>query len=63
MNWNGGTNISDLRPQDRTGWAFVISIGGAVEPGFAARWDGKVEPQEPVVDAESRSFGAVKSEF
>ena len=63
VSWTGGSNINDLRPQDRLNWAFLINVSAATEAGYDARWDGKVEPQEPVVDNDVRSWGAVKTEF
>jgi len=63
VNWTGGSRIDDFRPQDRSSWAFVVTISAATEAGYAYRWDGKVEPQEPVVSDETQSFGALKSTY
>lgn len=63
VNWTGGANINDFRPADRLNWTFVVSISGATEAGYAARWDGKVEPLEPVVDTDEQSFGTLKNAY
>lgn len=63
VNWTGGSRIDDFHPSDRGSWAFLISISAGTEAGFDARWDGKVEPQEPVVDADATSFGEFKTGF
>ncbi|HKK72330.1 MAG TPA: hypothetical protein VKA86_14035 [Candidatus Krumholzibacteria bacterium] len=60
VDWTGGSRISDFRPSDRENWAFVVNTSPATASGYDHRWDGKVEPQEPVVDTEVRSWGGVK---
>ena len=34
-----------------------------VEPGYSEQWDGKVEPQGPIVDTENVSWGSLKAMF
>jgi hypothetical protein len=65
VDWTGGTQLGEIAPADQLGWAFVTGIGGGstVEPGYDENWDGKVEPQEPIVGSEIGSFGAIKSRF
>ena len=65
VDWTGGTRLGEIAPADQIGWAFVtgISGGSTVEPGYDENWDGKVEPQEPIVPNQADSFGQVKSRF
>lgn len=65
VDWTGGTRLGDIAPADQIGWAFVTGIGGgsAVVSGYNENWDGKVEPQEPIVETERVGFGDVKSRF
>ncbi len=63
VDWTGGSRISDFQPSDRENWAFVVNTSPATESGYAQRWDGKVEPQEPVVDTATRSWSGVKIQY
>jgi len=65
VDWSGGSSIDDIHPADRLGWALVVGISGGntVEPGYDENWDGKVEPQSPIVATEQTSFGLMKSGF
>ncbi len=66
VDWTGGTHLDDLAPADQTNWPFFAAgnrEAGNVEPGFDEQWDGKVEPQEPVVGSPSTSFGGLKAGF
>lgn len=64
VDWTGGSAIDDIHPSDRLGWAFLVSVSGSqAEPGYDERWDGKVEPQTPIVGTEVQSFGSVKGRF
>ncbi len=66
VNWTGGSRIDDLHPSDRDNWSFLVSVSRSpslLEPGFDERWDGKVEPREPVVDREVQSVGEIKSGY
>ncbi|MFH2051849.1 MAG: hypothetical protein ABIK96_05205 [bacterium] len=66
VDWTGGTRLDDIAPEDQDGWAFLsgtINRADSVEPGFDEAWDGKVEPQEPIVDDEATSWGSVKALF
>jgi hypothetical protein len=51
---------------DQTNWPFVVSVStdpALVETGFDENWNGKVEPQEPVVPSNTSSVGRVKSSY
>lgn len=64
VNWTGGTRIDDIAPPDRLGWPMVVSISTRatnVEPGYDERWNGKVEPLEPVVSGGESSVSDLKT--
>jgi len=64
VDWTGGTMLDMIAPDDRVDWPFFTGINGMasqVEPGFDERWDGKVEPELPIVPAEDMNWGEVKS--
>lgn len=64
VDWTGGTRIDDIAPADRLAWAFLSGINASsnvTEPGYDEQWDGKVEPQEPIVGTEMQSWGSVKA--
>jgi|GEM_PF-1123349 len=64
VNWVGGTRVDDIAPEDQIGWAFLTGINSRpenVEPGYTEQWDGKCEPQEPIVDVDQMSWGSVKA--
>jgi len=64
MDWTGGTRVDDIAPVDQLGWAFLSGISGSnVEPGFSERWDGKIEPQTPIVDVENVLWGNLKAMY
>ena len=66
VDWTGGTQIGDLAPADRIGWPFLAGISRRadhIEPGYDEQWDGKVEPVEPVVATEARSWGDLKGKY
>ncbi len=66
VNWTGGTNLGDLAPADRLGWAFLTGISNrstVTEPGYDENWDGKVEPTVPVVSSQVESWSSVKAQF
>jgi hypothetical protein len=64
IDWTGGTRLGEIAPADQVGWAFVSGISGSnVQPGYNENWDGKVEPQEPIVGTEDQSLGRIKSKF
>lgn len=66
VNWTGGTNLDDLAPADRLGWAFLTGISNrstVTEPGYDENWDGKVEPEVPVVGTTIESWSSVKANF
>lgn len=59
-----GCGIDDIHPADRLSWALVTGISGSnALPGWDENWDGKVEPQVPIVGAEVTSFGRLKAGF
>jgi len=62
VDWTGGSQIAEIAPSDQIGWNFVTGISGlTVEPGYDEQWDGKVEPQTPIVASEVQSMAAVKA--
>lgn len=66
VNWNGGSRIDEIAPADRLGWAFVTSISNrstVTEPGYDENWNGKVEPEDPIVDGEVRTWGQLKRTY
>lgn len=66
VDWTGGSLLDLLAPADRTGWPLLTSVSSAatqVQPGYAERWDGKVEPQEEVVATEQRSWSELKAAY
>ena len=66
VDWTGGTRLDDIAPWDQDDWTFLSGTNaGATQvlPGFAEAWDGKVEPKEPIVEAETSSWGSVKALF
>ena len=66
VDWTGGTRIGEIAPVDRLSWAFLTGISNrstVTVPGYNENWDGKVEPQSPIVPTEACSFGALKGEY
>ena len=66
VNWTGGNNINDIAPEDQTGWVFVVGTNSAsstLEPGYDEVWDGKVEPQNPIVGTDNLTWDALKAMF
>lgn len=66
LDWVGGTRLDDIAPWDQIGWAINSGINSrstVVLPGFDEQWDGKVEPQEPIVESAPTSWGTVKALF
>ena len=64
VDWTGGTRLDDIAPVDQLGWPFLTGISARdtnVEPGYTEQWDGKCEPEEPIVDTEAVSWGSVKA--
>ncbi len=64
VDWTGGTRLDDIAPVDQLGWPFLTGISARVdnvEPGYDEEWDGKCEPEEPIVDIEGMSWGSVKA--
>lgn len=64
VDWTGGTRLDDIAPVDQLGWPFLTGISARdtnVEPGYTEQWDGKCEPEEPIVDTEDISWGSVKA--
>ena len=64
VDWTGGTRLDDIAPADQLGWPFLTGISARdsnVEPGYTEQWDGKCEPEEPIVDTEDISWGSVKA--
>jgi hypothetical protein len=66
VDWTGGTRLDEMAPADRLSWAFVTGISNrstVTQPGYDENWDGKVEPQSPIVPNADRSFGALKGAY
>lgn len=66
VNWTGGSRVDEIAPADRLGWAFVVSISNrstVTEPGFDENWNGKVEPSDPIVSDDARTWGQIKRDF
>ncbi len=66
VDWIGGSNINDIAPEDQAGWAFLCPINlnaASVEPGYDEVWDGKVEPESPIVGIDKVSWDELKAMF
>lgn len=66
LDWTGGSRLGELPPGSATDWVLLSTVSRSpvlVEPGFDEQWDGKLEPREEAVGAESPSWGAVKARF
>jgi hypothetical protein len=64
VDWVGGSRLDDIAQLDQLGWPFLTGISARdtnVEPGYTEQWDGKCEPEEPIVDTEDISWGSVKA--
>jgi hypothetical protein len=64
VDWVGGTRLDDIAPVDQLGWPLLSGISARaenVEAGYDEQWDGKCEPQEPIVDVDEMSWGSVKA--
>ncbi len=66
VDWTGGTRLDEIAPADQTGWAILSGINASasyVEPGYDENWDGKVEPEVPIVGNEDVSWSELKNRF
>ena len=66
LDWYGGSRLDEIAPDDQQNWAFLSGVNARaenVEPGYNEQWDGKVEPQGPIVDTENVSWGSLKAMF
>ncbi len=64
VDWTGGAWIDMIAPDDRVDWPFFTGINAhasQVVDGYDEAWDGKVEPFEPIVGNEDRTWSEVKS--
>jgi hypothetical protein len=64
VDWTGGTRLDDMAPEDQTDWFLNSQISRYeedVEPGYTEQWNGKLEPQEPIVGSEQHTWSAVKN--
>jgi hypothetical protein len=62
VDWTGGTQLNEFAPADQLGWTFLSGVSARnFEPGFDEVWDGKVEPQGPIVDTEKTTWGSLKA--
>lgn len=64
VDWTGGTRLNELAPPDQLNWSILsgTNLNNAL-PGYDDAWDGKVEPQEPVVGNERSTMGILKARF
>lgn len=62
--FNGGSNLSDIPPSDRTGWTFAGATGNAnnIPPGYAHQIDGQNFITIPT-SAATGSWGALKRRY
>ena len=66
VNWTGGDNLNDIAPEDQIGWRFLGGTSNAassVEPGYDEAWDGKVEPEDLIVDVDKVTWDELKAMF
>lgn len=64
VDWTGGTRLNEIAVADQDSWSFFAAINrNGAEAGYDERWDGKVEPVTPIVETETRSWGAVKQTY
>lgn len=66
VDWTGGTRLSEIAPADRLGWSFLSGVSTRTTvtlAGYDENWDGKTEPQVPIVPTEDPDWGQVKSRF
>lgn len=62
VDWTGGTQLDEFAPADQLGWTFLSGVNARdFEPGFDEVWDGKVEPQGPIVEVQESTWGALKA--
>ena len=62
VDWTGGSRLDDIAPGDQLGWTFLAGINlNNAEPGFDEQWDGKVEPQGPIVETQKSTWGDFKA--
>jgi hypothetical protein len=64
VDWVGGSRRDDIAPVDQLGWPLLSGISARaenVEAGYGEQWDGKCEPEEPIVDVDEMSWGSVKA--
>ena len=66
VDWTGGSSLNEMALEDQVGWAFLSPTNNSttlVEAGYDEAWDGKVEPESPVVDLEKVSWDGLKAMF
>lgn len=66
VDWTGGLNLDDIAPVDQSGWTFVVgtnSRSDLVEPGYSEAWNGKVEPEIPIVGTDKITWDKLKAMF
>lgn len=66
VDWTGGTQVYEMAPADRLDWYLVAGVNTMsffVEPGFNENWDGKVEPDPPIISNDNKTWSQVKSLF
>jgi len=62
VDWTGGSRLDDIAPVDQLGWAFLSGLNrNNAEPDFDEQWDGKVEPQGPIVETQKATWGSFKA--
>ncbi|MBU0743101.1 hypothetical protein KKG45_10870 [bacterium] len=66
LDWTGGSMVDMIAPDDRLDWLFftgINALASQVEPGYDEAWDGKVEPEHPIVPGEQMNWGEVKNAY
>ena len=64
VNWTGGTRLDLIAPADQLDWPLVAGINAMeiyVEPGYDENWDGKVEPEDIIIETTRTTWSHVKS--
>jgi hypothetical protein len=66
VDWDGGSRVGEIAPADRLGWSFLSGVSTRATvtvAGYDENWDGKTEPQIPIVPTADANWGEVKSQY
>jgi hypothetical protein len=64
VDWTGGTRLNEFAPADQVGWSILSGTNSNnALPGYDDAWDGKVEPESPVISTEQSTWGSLKGRF